>query len=147
MPTIRCHIEIATPRDALFSLTQDYAARAQWDPFHEDYRLLDGDSKGVGARVWYRASNGMTMTVRYVSFDPPERVAMTMVEGPWVFRRFSGSWVFKALDSKRTDVGFHYNFELRRPLGIANRLVAARLERTMHARLVGLERYATRTCS
>lgn len=147
MPTIRCHIEITRPRDAVFALTQDYAARLLWDPFHRDYRLLDGETNGVGVRVWYRASNGLTMTVRYVSFDPPSRVAMTMIDGPWMFRQFSGAWIFKALDAARTDVGFHYNFELRGVLALGHRIAAARLERTMQARLEGLARYAIRTCS
>ncbi len=144
MATIRCHIVIHAPRERLFMLTQDYAARTRWDPFHRDYRLLDGADKAVGTRVWYRARNGMTMTVRYVSYLPPERVAMTMVEGPWMFRAFSGSWVFKALAPDRTELGFHYHFVLRpaaldRLLG---RWVATRLEKTMNARLAGLKHFS-----
>ncbi len=138
VPTIRCHREIAAPQAEVFALTQDYAARPRWDPFHRDYRLLDGEITGVGARVWFRARNRMAMTVRYVSYDPPDRVAMTMIDGPAMFKTFSGSWVFKATAAGRCLVSFHYHFELRllaRPL---TGLVTRRVERTMTARLAGL---------
>jgi len=137
VPTIRCHREIAAPQAEVFALTQDYDVRTRWDPFHRDYRKLDGET-AVGARIWYRASNRMTMTVRYVSYDPPERVAMTMIEGPWMFSRFSGSWVFKPLSSERCSVTFAYSFELRALFRLLDGVVTRRLERTMAARLAGL---------
>ncbi|MBV8880742.1 MAG: SRPBCC family protein [Planctomycetaceae bacterium] len=136
MRTIRCRAEIDAPRDALFALTQDYAARPRWDPVHGDVRLLDD------GRVWYRSKDGMTMTVRYVSHDAPERVAMTMERGPFYFRRFSGAWVFKPLGDRRTEVTFNYSFELRWGLSVAEGFVARRLERTMNARLAGLKTHA-----
>ncbi len=139
MPTFRCQAEIAAPREPLFALTQDYALRPRWDPSHEEARKLDD------GRVWYRAKNGLTMTVRYVSHEPPERVAMTMVEGPWIFRRFSGSWIFEALDPSRTRVTFAYHVELRWPLALVDGMMVRRLERTMSERLAGLKTYAERS--
>ena len=139
MPTFRCQAEIAAPRDTLFALTQDYALRPRWDPLHEDVRLLDD------GRVWYQAKNGLTMTVRYVSHEAPERVAMTMVDGPWIFRRFSGSWIFEALDASRTRLTFAYHVELRWPLSLADGPMIRRLERNMALRLAGLKAYAEGT--
>ncbi|HZE97805.1 MAG TPA: SRPBCC family protein [Planctomycetota bacterium] len=118
MPTFRCQAEIAATREQVFAITQD-----------------DG-------RVWYQAKNGLTMTVRYVTHEPPERVAMTMLEGPWIFRRFSGSWVFQSLAESRTQVTFSYHFELKAPLAIGNGLMRRRLERAMNQRLAGLKAYA-----
>jgi len=134
--TIRCHIEIAAPQADLFALTQDYADRPLWDPIHGEVRVHDD------GRVWYRSKDGTTMTVRYVSQEAPERVAMTMVEGPFIFHRFSGAWIFKSLGERRTEVTFNYNFELRGLLSIGEGFVAWRLTRTMKARLAGLKAYA-----
>lgn len=138
MRTIRCHAEIAAPQAELFALTQDYAARPLWDPIHGEVRVHDD------GRVWYRSKDGTTMTVRTVSHEPPERVAMTMVEGPFLFHRFSGAWIFKSLGERRTEVTFNYSFELRGLLSIADGFVAWRLTRTMKARLAGLKAYAER---
>jgi len=136
MRTLRCHVEIAAPQAELFALTQDYDARPRWDPIHGEARTLED------GRVWYRSTDGTTMTVRYVSHEAPERVAMTMVEGPWMFRRFSGAWIFKPLGERRTQVTFNYSFELRGLLSMAEGFVARRLERTMSARLTGLKAWA-----
>lgn len=136
MRTLRLHAEIEAPRAALYALTQDYAARPLWDPVHGEVRIHDD------GLVWYRAKDGTTMTVRYVSHDAPDRVAMTMVTGPFPFRRFSGAWIFKPLGDRRTEVTFNYSFELRFGLGLLDGVVARRLERTMGARLAGLKAYA-----
>lgn len=120
----------------LFALTQDYSLRPRWDPSHEEARKLDG------GRVWYKAKNGLTMTVRYVSHEAPERVAMTMTDGPWIFRKFSGSWIFDVVDAARTRVTFAYHVDLRWPVSLATGYVISRLERTMAARLQGLKAYA-----
>ena len=136
MRILRCHTEIAAPQAKLFALTQDYAARPLWDPIHGEVRVHDD------GRVWYKSKDGTTMTVRYVSHDAPERVAMTMVEGPFLFRRFSGAWIFKSLGERRSEVTFNYSFELRGLLSLGEGFVARRLERTMSARLAGLKTYA-----
>ena len=141
MRTIRCHLEIATPQADLFALTQDYAARSRWDPVH------GGAEKLGDGRVRYTTKDGMTMIVRYVSHEPPKRVAMTMEEGPFYFRRFSGAWIFKPIGAARTEVTFNYSFELRGLLSIGEGFVARRLERTMTARLEGLKACAEATSS
>ena len=85
----------------------------------------------------------MTMTVRYVSFEPPRRVAMTMISGPWFFERFAGTWTFKSLGSNRTTVSFHYHFVLRPGwLKWLDVLFGLMLSRTISGRLRGLKRFA-----
>lgn len=136
MRTIRCRIEIQAPRAELFALTQDYGLRPHWDPVH------GAAEKREDGRVRYTTKDGMEMTVRYVSHDAPERVAMTMEEGPFYFRKFSGAWVFQSLAERRTEVSFNYSFELRGLLRLGEGVVAGRLERAMNSRLAGLKAYA-----
>ena len=64
----------------------------------------------VGFQVWVRAKNGLSMTVQYITVDPPNVVATKMIAGPWLFRKFSGVWLFKDDDAGRTHVTFRYNF-------------------------------------
>lgn len=145
MPTVQCARAIDAPRAPLFALAQDYALRLDWDPFLREMRFLDGASEaGVGVRVWVRAKNGLTMTVRYLTVNAPSQVAMTMTEGPWMFRKFSGSWGFKEITPTRTLVTFRYHFELRSALVpfVGDPIVSRVLSRDMAARLEGLDRGA-----
>ena len=45
----------------------------------------------MGARVWVRAHNGLEMTVEYVSFLPPELVAVKMIDGARMLRTFGAT--------------------------------------------------------
>src|SRR5215831_10196825 len=114
MPTIETTLAIAAPAAIVFDLSQDYALRRAWDPFVRAIRSEGGGGgPAVGARVWVKAKNGMTMTVAYVACDRPRRVAVTMVSRSWLFERFAGSWSFEARGPDRTDVVFRYGFETR----------------------------------
>lgn len=145
MPTIQAELDIAAPQAPLFDLAQDYARRLEWDPFLRAIEFRDGAREAaVGVRVWVRARNGLAMEVRYITLRRPEQVAMTMVEGPAIFRRFSGAWLFRALAPGRTRVIFRYHFEVR-PTWLAPLLdpaIGAVLRRDMRARLAGLRRAA-----
>lgn len=148
MPTVDASIVIAAPRDKLFALAQDYDARLRWDPFLTDMKFKHGATEAmVGVQVWVRARNRLSMTVEYIALDPPNVVAMKMIEGPWLFRQFSGSWLFKDHDVGRTHVIFRYNFRCR--LGpanlVAHPLIARLFRRDIEARLQGLKRSAEDT--
>jgi ribosome-associated toxin RatA of RatAB toxin-antitoxin module len=144
MPTIHSTIEIAAAPAPLFRLSQDYGLRLEWDPFVRELRFLDGAMEpAVGVQVWVRAKNGLTMTVRYITVSPPDHIAMTMVQGPWMFRRFSGAWKFRALDGgKGTEVVFSYNFETRPGLlrWVMTPMARRVLQRDMDERLAALKR-------
>jgi ribosome-associated toxin RatA of RatAB toxin-antitoxin module len=142
MPIVRREIEVALPAAELFELAQDYSLRPLWDPIHGDYAYLDGTTQGPAAVLRYRAKNGVTMKVRYVSYQPPERVAMTMISGPFPFERFSGSWNFKPLDAGRTRAVFQYHFRLHWLGWALSPIIAAALGRSVEARLKGLRRFA-----
>jgi ribosome-associated toxin RatA of RatAB toxin-antitoxin module len=105
-------------------------------------RFLDGATAvAVGVRVWVHARIGLKMTVRYITVRPPEQVAMTMVAGPPLFRRFSGTWLFRPLTAGSTRVVFRYHFTTRpRALSpLLDPIVRRVLQREMQARLAGLK--------
>lgn len=145
MQTVEDSILIHAPPGPLFDLSQDYALRLKWDPFLRSLQFLDGAAESaVGVRVRVRARNGLTMTVEYVSFSRPHVVAMKMLEGPFFFRHFAGSWRLEPHAEGVTRVVFRYAFEtrwpwLRRLLDPVIRLVFLR---DIRARLRGLQRGA-----
>jgi ribosome-associated toxin RatA of RatAB toxin-antitoxin module len=144
MPTIHSTVEIVAPAESLFRLSQDYGLRLEWDPFVRELRFLDGATEpAVGVQVWVRAKNGLSMTVRYITVSRPGHIAMTMVQGPWMFARFSGAWKFRELEGgKGTEVVFSYNFETRPALlrWIMTPMARRVLQRDMDERLAALKR-------
>lgn len=147
MPIVEDSIRIDAPAWGLFALSQDYSLRREWDPFVRDMRFLDGaEEAAAGVRVRVRAWTGLTMEVRFVSFRPPTLVAMTMVRGPYVFRKFSGAWRFRPEPGGATEVTFRYAFSTRwralRPL--IDPVIARVFRRDVRARLRGLKHGAER---
>ncbi|WP_437493268.1 SRPBCC family protein [Sorangium sp. So ce1014] len=148
MPTIQSTAEIDAAPDELFALSQDHDLRLEWDPFLREMRYRDGATEpAVDVRVWVRAKNGLSMEARYITLNPPEQVAITMVDGPRIFRQFSGAWLFKALSPRRTRVTFRYNFTARpRVLApVLEPVMAAVLKRDVEKRLAGLKASAETT--
>ncbi|WP_437683245.1 type II toxin-antitoxin system RatA family toxin [Sorangium sp. So ce131] len=148
MPTIQSTAEIDAPARDLFVLSQDYGLRLEWDPFVRELRYCDGAAEpAVGVRVWVRAKNGLAMVVRYITVNPPEQVAIALVEGPPVFRQFSGAWLFKALAPRRTQVTFRYHFAARPRIlaPVLEPVMKAVLRRDIDERLAGLKRSAETT--
>ncbi|QHL86240.1 SRPBCC family protein [Nibribacter ruber] len=114
MPTLEDSVLIAAPQEHLFWLSQDYNQRLLWDKYLRVARLNHGLAKaGKGVEAYCESRKGIGMTVRYVSFNPPQQVAMEMTQGPWVFEKFSGSWRFKEEESGQTRVYFRYNFQAK----------------------------------
>lgn len=114
MPAVEESIRIRASCESLFDLSQDYALRAEWDPFTREMRFLDGTTEaGLSVRVTGRAWNGLGMTVEFVSFNRPGVVAMRMTDGPRLFSRFAGSWRFVPAEDGQTEVIFRYVFETR----------------------------------
>ena len=145
MPTVETSIDIEAPDDAVFELGQDYRLRLEWDPFVRELRFENGArAAAVGVRTWVKARNGLTMTVEYVTFNRPHRVAVRMISRSILFERFAGTWVFERRSPTCTHVTFRYGFETRwralRPL--LDRLIVRRFSRDIRARLAGLKRGA-----
>jgi ribosome-associated toxin RatA of RatAB toxin-antitoxin module len=147
MPAVEDSILIAASPEALLTLSQDYALRREWDPFTRAMRFLDGATgPAPGVRVWGRAWNGLTMTVEYVTVQPPHVVAMKMVRGPWFFASFAGSWRFEPAADGATRVIFRYVFTTRgRWLRwLVDPLIRRVFGRDIRARLRGLKDGAER---
>lgn len=142
MPIIEDSIVIDASASGLFALSQDYSLRRKWDPFVRKMRFGAGASESaLGVRVWVRAWTGLTMEVCFVGFHSPNSVAMTMVKGPFFFRKFAGTWLFKSQSSGATRVTFRYSFTTRwrllRPL--LDPVIGRVLRRDLRARLRGLK--------
>src|SRR5262245_16653267 len=145
MPTVEASIEIEAPDDVVFTLAQDYRLRPDWDPFVRAMRFENGArAAALGVQTWVKARNGLTMTVEYVTFNRPQRVAVRMISRSSLFERFAGTWLFERRSPTRTHVTFRYGFETRwralRPL--LDRLIVRRFSRDIRGRLAGLKRGA-----
>jgi ribosome-associated toxin RatA of RatAB toxin-antitoxin module len=143
MPAFESSVLIMAPAEALFALTQDYDRRLLWDPFLSEARLLGGaTAAGVGVRAWCVArGTGLGMETEYVSYRPPKATAVEMTRGPWLLKRFAGSWRFEA-EGAGTRVTFRYSLVARPAL--LTRLVAAVFGYEMKQRLAGLKAFAER---
>jgi ribosome-associated toxin RatA of RatAB toxin-antitoxin module len=105
-------IVIAASPEELFSLSQDYQRRLEWDPFLKSAELMGGATEaGVGVRAWCVAHSGLGMETEYVSFHPPRTCAVKMTRGPRLIRSFAGSWRFEKLSDTETRVSFRYNLQ------------------------------------
>jgi ribosome-associated toxin RatA of RatAB toxin-antitoxin module len=84
------------------------------------------------------------MTVEYVTFDRPRRIAVRMTSRSFLLERFAGSWSFERITHSRTKVTFRYGFETRWPglRPVLDRLIIHRLTADMRDRVAGLKRGA-----
>lgn len=131
-------IEVDAPQAWLFELMQDYDRRLAWDEFLEKAELVGGaTASAVGVRAYCVDTSGRGMETEYVAFKPPERVAVKMTRGPWMFQSFAGSWAYRSLGEERTEITFRYSMELfPRVLGkLGDRLLARVFARDMERRL------------
>jgi len=147
MPIVEGQLAISASQEAVFDLAQDYDARLGWDPFLSRIAFRDGASEAaVGVKVWVRAKNGLSMEVVYVTYDRPRSTAMKMIDGPWFFERFAGTWKCERTPDDRTLVTFRYNFETRWPplRQLLNPGIRTVFGRDIRLRLEGLKRAAER---
>ncbi|WP_316793030.1 SRPBCC family protein [Pedobacter frigoris] len=134
-------ILIEETAEFVFDFTQDYTKRLSWDTFLRKAELLDGvlsAAKGVKANCI--AKNGMGMITEYVTFNRPKVTAIKMVDGPYLFKSFLGSWTFTEVHENKTEVSFVYSFSLRFPLSLITGLVKGNLRRNVRQRLIDLKR-------
>ena len=107
------------PAQVVFDIVHDYDRRLQWDPFLRRAEIVNGDTAGVGVKTFcavkYRLL-GWGMLTQYVSFQPPDLAAVSMMKGPFFFEKFAASIRHKDLDSRRSEVTYRLNFRLKGPL-------------------------------
>ena len=112
--TLEDSVEVAALPADLFTLTQDYSRRLEWDPFLRSAKLVGGaTAPGVGVRAYCVARSGLGMETEYVSHTPPRVTAVRMTRGPWIIQAFAGSWRFAEVAPGRTRVTFRYSLRAR----------------------------------
>lgn len=136
MPTFEHSIVVHAPQAWLFDLMQDYDRRLEWDPFLSEARLVGAERAAVGVRAWCVDKAGRGMETEYVSFQRPERVAVKMTSGPWMFGSFAGSWRYESMGEEATRVTFRYHVEARvGALSLGDRLLTLVMSWRMGSRL------------
>jgi len=134
-------IIINRPQQEVFDYTQDYDQRLSWDTFLKSAELINGaESAALGVKAWCVAYNGLGMETEYVSFRRPSVTAVKMTQGPFMFSSFLGSWNFKSLEDRQTEVTFLYSYQLRFPVNLFSFLVRPVLIRNVKQRLVDLKK-------
>jgi Polyketide cyclase / dehydrase and lipid transport len=132
---------IAASAESIFTFSQDYSKRLSWDPFLREATLLaNAVSAGVGTRSWCVTWFGLGMESEYVSYHPPQVVAVKMTKGPWLLRQFAASWNFHAVGTNQTEVGFLYSFQVQPFLRVLTPLIGAFFRYEMRRRLRSLKR-------
>ena len=110
---VQSKVVVRASADDCFCVASSYGVRLEWDPFVRAQRLIDADRPAAGVRTWTRSRHGLTMVSEYLTYRRPSLMGMKMVEGPPLFRTFSGSWGFADLDGGRCEVTFRYRFDCR----------------------------------
>jgi ribosome-associated toxin RatA of RatAB toxin-antitoxin module len=114
MKTIKESIEIYRDAEFVFSITQDYSLRLEWDTYLAEAYLLNGKVEAnEGVLSYCKNINGSVMISKYISFNPPKVAAVSMIEGPFILKKFSGAWNVQEISSSTSKLTFTYNFELK----------------------------------
>lgn len=145
MPNVICQTIIRAAQADVFAIAQDYGVRLEWDTFSRRLEFHNGATQAaVGVRASGRAWNGVQMEVEYITVSPPAVAAMRMIRGPFFFATFCGSWRFKRMAERATEVTFKYHYttpwKAFRPL--VDRVIGVVLKFEIERRLRDLK-YAT----
>lgn len=133
-------IVIQETPERVFDFTQDYDKRLEWDTFLKKADLIEGATEAdKGVKALCVAKNGIGMVTEYVSFNRPKVTAVKMTKGPFMFKTFLGSWTFKELQPKQTEVIFLYSFSLRFPFNLVGWFVRQNLKNNVKQRLKDLK--------
>jgi ribosome-associated toxin RatA of RatAB toxin-antitoxin module len=125
----------------VFDYTQDYKNRLAWDTFLKKAELMDGAVKAdKSVKAYCVARNGFGMVTEYITFSRPTVTAVRMTKGPYFFKSFLGSWNFRELSSKMTEVTFLYSFGLRFPFNLLGYFIKRNLQKNVRQRLIDLKK-------
>ena len=141
MPRVEARTIVPVPAAVAFEVSQTQGdIRYRWDPFVSSQRLLDGATvPAAGVRTETVSRHRLRMVSEYVSYDPPKRVGMRMIDGPWFFEKMGGGWLFNELDDGTTEAVWRYTFTIRPSwlAPIADRLGSFVLGRDIRRRIAG----------
>jgi len=133
-------IVIGEVSERVFDFTQDYDKRLIWDTFLKKAYLTDGaENAAKGVKAYCVAKNGLGMTTEYITFNRPKVTAIKMTKGPYLFKSFLGSWMFKKMNENKTEVTFLYSFSLRFPFNLITKVIRNNLQKNVQQRLIDLK--------
>ena len=114
MPQISAEAHVPVSPAIAFAVSQTTGSvRLLWDPFIRRQYFLDGaEHAAKDVRTFTKSRHGLTMISRYVSFNPPTNVGITMERGPWFLEKFAAGWRFTA-DGDSTRAVWKYTFTVR----------------------------------
>ena len=135
MATLDQRCLIRTERETAFNVSQDDTLRSHWDPFTRPAKRTDD------GQVIVTAWHGMTMRVEYVSWRPPERAAICMVQGPRMIEHFSGTWIFTQHMPDIVEARFRYQIKAVRGWRWLEPLMLQYFKVETKRRLKALKRY------
>ena len=134
-------IIINKPAVVIFNYTQDYNKRLEWDTLLKQAELINGATEaGKGVKARCVARNGLGMETRYVTFSRPWTTAIKMTKGPYMFKKFAGSWTFRDVTAGTAKVTFLYNYRLRFPFTLVGGMIKSNLRDNVRKRLRGLKK-------
>ncbi len=110
---VESKVVVEASADDCFCVASSYGVRLEWDPFVRAQHLVNTSKPGRGVQTWTKSRHGLTMVSEYLTYRRPGLMGMRMVEGPALFRTFSGSWHFASIDADRCEVSFRYRFDCR----------------------------------
>ncbi|HYD81131.1 MAG TPA: SRPBCC family protein [Paucimonas sp.] len=148
MPIIELAMMIQAPRDVVYSISQDFSVRSEWDAFAVDLEMADGTPylPWPGRRIRVRSKPGIDMEMELVKVEAPACITMKMVAGPSYLRKFAGSWSFEDVGERAVLVRFRYLLAIRRGglRKFAEFFAIWYFRRAVLRRLMGLKRYCER---
>lgn len=134
-------ITIQANQEQIFDFTQDYNNRLKWDTFLKRADLIEGAKiADKGVKAYCVAKSGLGMETEYITFNRPKVTAIKMTKGPFMFKSFLGSWTFKKLSNKKTEVIFLYSFQLRFPFTFFKTQIKEKLKKNVTKRLIDLKK-------
>lgn len=142
-------ITVDAPAQRVFDVVHDYSIRTAWDTLLRSAEMQSGrdpgkDEVAVCSAHWYLG--GLTFRTRYVTFNPPDLAAVTLVKPYFIFRNWSASIRHRDVEGSggaASEVVYTLNLQCRptwlaRPMeAVACRLFGLETQR----RLVALKRY------
>ncbi len=96
--------------EQMFALVNDVARYPEYMPGCVNAEVLSQTDASLSARLTLKAAGIEQSFVTCNQLQPPERMDMALVEGP--FKRFNGSWQFLPLGDLGCKVIFSVEFEL-----------------------------------
>ncbi len=104
--------------EQMFALVNDIEAYPQYMDGCTSAKILKRDGDWLEARLELSKGGVSQSFVTRNYLQPPERMSMTLVDGP--FKRLEGCWQFKPLTIDACKVSFELEFELQNKfLGLA----------------------------